>query len=449
MRVIAKGRCKVAHSKRIDKKTGEIKGYTIYTIHPRTKKKVSMEWKVPNNISNKEISRQLMNIEEEFIRSVKEECYTPDDIIFENFVYETYFPTIKNMISPSTYELYQKLAKKFLMKRFGKMKLKDIKTVDIQNFIVSLTNETITDRNKNKVTDKCLSPSTVKRYLTVLKSILAMAVKLDYIETTPARAEKLYMPRVTAPKVDFYTRQEAIEMLKCLEKEDVQFRTMIQIAIVAGLRRGEIVALKFSDVDFEAKNVTVSRSAVKIKGEKAIIKPPKDYEVRTVSLTDGVLKLIRDLKFEKEITKVRLGNKWEGDDFMFTQWNGEMMNPMTPTDQFSKFLARNDLKHIKFHALRHTCATLLLRCGVDIKQVQARLGHGDIETTNKYLHYVDEGDIEATLLLDRFLDTKEPTDLNPGSDPDPTPGEDTQKEPETKKSEFNKPRFWFSDEKVV
>ncbi|MBE6881158.1 MAG: hypothetical protein E7490_10045 [Ruminococcaceae bacterium] len=63
--------------------------------------------------------------------------------------------------------------------------------------------------------------------------------------------------------------------------------------------------------------------------------------------------------------------------------------------------------------------------------------------------FIKTKSLEATLLLDRFLDTKEPTDLNPGSDPDPTPGEDTQKEPETKKSEFNKPRFWFSDEKVV
>ncbi len=76
---------------------------------------------------------------------------------------------------------------------------------------------------------------------------------------------------------------------------------------------------------------------------------------------------------------------------------------MTPTKQFSKFLARNGLKPRKFHSIRHTSAMLLLYAGVNIKQVKGRLGHGDIETTNKYLHLIEEADVEAVNKLDIML----------------------------------------------
>lgn len=82
------------------------------------------------------------------------------------------------------------------------------------------------------------------------------------------------------------------------------------------------------------------------------------------------------------------------------------MNPQTPTKQFSKFLERNNLKHRKFHCLRHTSATLLLYGGVNLKQVQERLGHGDITTTNKYLHCIAEADEEATNILQSMLISK-------------------------------------------
>ena len=161
-----------------------------------------------------------------------------------------------------------------------------------------------------------------------------------------------------------------------------------------GARRGELVALKFSDVDFEQSKITIERAAVKLKGQKTIIKPPKDYEVRTVTVNQSCLELIKLLRAETQ---------WINGGWLFTTWNGEIMNPQTPTKQFSKFLERHGLRHRKFHSLRHTSATLLLYAGVNIKQVQGRLGHGDIETTNKYLHVLEEADVEAAKALDIML----------------------------------------------
>jgi integrase len=147
----------------------------------------------------------------------------------------------------------------------------------------------------------------------------------------------------------------------------------------------------------------IERAAVKVEGKPVELKAPKDNETRAVYLPQVCLDLITALKKEKEQEQRKLGTAWIENDWLFTQWNGEMMNVQTPTKWFSKFLARNGLPHKKFHSLRHTSATLLLYGGANVKQVQQRLGHSDIETTNKYLHFIEEADRHSSDLLDNFL----------------------------------------------
>lgn len=195
-------------------------------------------------------------------------------------------------------------------------------------------------------------------------------------------------------------------MLECLEQEDLQFQVLVQLAIMTGCRCGELVGLKFSDFDYERNKLTVERSAYKLPGEPIKTKPPKDYEVRTITVNQHCIDLVLLLRAEKERQAAELGAAWIGDEWLFTQWNGEIMNPQTPTKQFSKFLQKNGMKHRKFHSLRHTSATLLLYGGVNIKQVQERLGHGDISTTNKYLHCIAEADEAAANVLQDMLITQ-------------------------------------------
>ena len=262
--------------------------------------------------------------------------------------------------------------------------------------------------------DENIAASTVRRYLTVLQSIFKQAVKLGVIADSPAKTERLTIPKAVQPKIPIFTKQEAAEMLACLEKEPLQFQVLIQLAIHTGARRGELVALKFSDVDFDGQDfdgqkITIERAAVKLKGQKTHTKPPKDFEVRTVTVSPACIELIEQLKQEKQKEAAKLGTKWQEGDWIFTTWNGEPMNPQTPTHWFSKFLENNNLPHRKFHALRHTSATLLLYGGISIKQVQSRLGHGDPETTHKYLHVIEEADTEAAKVLENILDPTAPT----------------------------------------
>ena len=101
-----------------------------------------------------------------------------------------------------------------------------------------------------------------------------------------------------------------------------------------------------------------------------------------------------------------IGNGLENQLEAVKEQNGEIMNPQTPTKQFDKFLKKHGLKHRKLHSLRHTSATLLLYGGINIRQVQQRLGHSELETTQKYLHYLSEADVEAVNVLTNMLEPK-------------------------------------------
>ena len=97
---------------------------------------------------------------------------------------------------------------------------------------------------------------------------------------------------------------------------------------------------------------------------------------------------------------------WVDLDYVFTEEDGHVMNPHTPTKQFDHFLKRHNIRHLKFHGLRHTSATLLLSQGCDIKTVSKRLGHSDIETTNIYVHALEDMDKGAAQTLDDFINQR-------------------------------------------
>lgn len=185
-----------------------------------------------------------------------------------------------------------------------------------------------------------LSNATIKRKLTILQSIFRQAVKLDIISNNPANSEKLTIPKTVTPKIEIFSKQEAAEMLSCLENEPLQFQVLIQLAIMTGCRCGELVGLKFSDIDYQTNKITVERSAYKVAGEPTAIKPPKDYEIRTITVNRYCIELIRLLKAEKKKQAIEQTEMWHDENWLFTQNNGEIMNPQTPHKAFQQVLKK-------------------------------------------------------------------------------------------------------------
>lgn len=380
-----------------------IRVYHGYSSDGRRLKPYTTTWKSPVGMSekaaDKEAQRQALLFEEQCRTGLAGDATRITLSEFIPMYLEQKKPPI---LTPYTYSAYKRILEELVKPALGHHKMQDIKPVHIQNFIDQLC--TIKKKNRDgSLSDEALSASSIRRYLTALQSVFKLAVKRQIIKENPARAELLDIPKAVAPKIDIFTKEEAAEMLEALDREPLQFQVLIQLAIMTGARRGELCALKFSDIDRETGKVTIERAAIKVAGQPIQIKPPKDYEIRTVAAGEAILPLIDALEQEKQEERLKLGSQWKGEEWLFTQWNGEIMNPQTPTKQFSKFLEKNGFRHRKFHSLRHTSATLLLYSDVTLKQVQGRLGHGDISTTNKYLHCLTSADEEAANKLQSML----------------------------------------------
>lgn len=393
-----------------------IRVYRGYSEDGKRLKPFSITYRPEKGLTEKQIEKELVKRAADFEEQCKMGGVANPTMKMSEFC-KQYLEMMKPRLSPITFDFYSNQISGYIIPALGHLKLKDITTAHVQAYIAQIADMPKCDgRGERQKNGEKVSASTVRRYLTVLQSVLKQAVKLGIIHESPAKAERLTMPKAQQPKIQIFTPAEASEMIECLKQEDLQFQVFIQLAIMTGARRGELVALKFSDVDYNAETITIERAAVKVPKKPVELKPPKDYETRLVTIDKNCVDLIKKLKEEKDRNAELLGSQWHGEDWLFTQWNGEMMNPHTPTKQFSKFLKRHNLQHRKLHSLRHTSATLMLYGGVSIKQVQRRLGHGDIETTNKYLHALEEADKTAISVLRKIIENKEDEQINENLD---------------------------------
>lgn len=230
---------------------------------------------------------------------------------------------------------------------------------------------------------------------------MSKAYKLEIIDHNPTDSRKLELPQLITPEIAIFNEEEAKHMLSRLQGEELSFQVLIHLAMVTGCRRGELTALKWSRIDMEQCVLEVTESSYKLKGESITTKLPKTKgSIRKLAIPPYIIDLLSKYKEEVTENKLRLGSKWIDGDWIFTKWNGEGMNPHTPTRQFTKFLAKNGIPHRKFHSLRHTSATILLENGTSIKTVAARLGHTQISTTNRYVHATQKSDNKAAQIFE-------------------------------------------------
>lgn len=407
---------------RISQTTGKITSYEIivsdgYDSNGK-KRTFKTSFKPPKDMTENKARKEAERVAVQF----EDECKnglvgSAANLRVEKFA-EMYLDAMKDKLSPTVIRGYDSVVKELIVPALGHFKLAEIKPVHVQAFVDKLYKMPKRERDGSiNQNGELLSPATVKRKLAVLQAMLTFAVKLGYITNNPADSKHLTLAKVQKPEIQIFTKSEITRILNLLEDEPLQFQMIIRLAIYTGCREGELVALKFSDINFETGKLTVARSAYveKKEGEKgkgvktkAIIKtkPTKSNKVRIVALNQSCLSLLQELKQQHFVDECRLGTKWGGDDWIFTQWDGTIMYPTTPSAQFSDFLERNGIKHRTFHSLRHTSATLLLYDGAKLKTVQERLGHADITTTNKYLHLVEQADVDAVNSLENLLEKK-------------------------------------------
>ena len=311
----------------------------------------------------------------------------------------TYLAAKKENISSTTYLLYETAIHRILIPQLGHLHLDEIKPFHVQEVI----NYLATPSGRVDKKGEKLAPATIRRYLTILQSIMTMAWKQEYINSNPADTRRLEVSKIVTPEVEAFTNEEIADILKMAQLEPIHIHAVIATAIYTGARRGEIAGLKWEDVDFVKRTMYIRRSVVKLVGQEPEIKLPKTISsIRQMAIPQALCDVLQELKKEQDRKKALLGDKWFESGFIFTDWCGHVMHPHTPTKQFDKFLKKYGFRHLKFHGLRHSSATYLLSNGCDIKTVSKRLGHTSIDTTNIYVHALAKTDQAAADCFDQI-----------------------------------------------
>jgi len=180
---------------------------------------------------------------------------------------------------------------------------------------------------------------------------------------------------------------------------------MILTFIYSGMRRGELLALKWDDFDFVNKTVSINKSLQYLSGKGVYVKEPKTRaSIRTIMLSDEVFEVLGEYRAWQEKQKERIGDLWKDKGFVFCNWCGDHLHPDTVTSWFTDFTKKQNLENITIHSLRHTNLTLLIAAGVPLRTVANRGGHAQTSTTsNIYAHALQSVDEIAAGKLAKIL----------------------------------------------
>lgn len=301
-------------------------------------------------------------------------------------------------LAPKTQRAYKNHLEKRILPALGHIEMKELRPPHIIKFVNELEGEGVRfDGRRGKI-----SSESAMYCFRVLSSMLNDAVQWQIISINPCR--QVRPPHVERHKCVTFDENSIRLMLNALNDEPLKYRVIVLLAIDSGLRLGELMGLKWADIDFENFTLSVTKSNQALSGKGIFTKSPKNQSsVRKIALSENIIELLCDYQQKQTEEKNLLAEKWIGEDWLFTQWNGLPMFPYTPSHWFNKFLKRHKLPHISFHDLRHLSATLLISFGVPLKNVSSRLGHADIRTTaNIYSAALQSVDRQAANQMNQY-----------------------------------------------
>lgn len=261
--------------------------------------------------------------------------------------------------------------------------------------------------------DDGLKTSSIRKYLVPIRDAFAYGFDEDIIEKNPVGDYKYSPKRKTLQEKETekranrraYSKKEVEAMMAAIEKEiDAPATIPVVLALRLGLRREEILGLRYSDIDFDKKVVNICNTVTNVNG---IIEEEMTKSVasrRTVPIDKWTMKYFYHLLSLKEKNKEIFGSEYEDNGYVYVRIDGKRYYPDTPDKQLIKFLKRNNLNKIVLHELRHTFCTILISAGTDIKTVQSIMGHEDSRMTmDIYTHTVEENIFSASDAIEFFL----------------------------------------------
>jgi integrase len=249
-----------------------------------------------------------------------------------------------------------------------------------------------------------VSASTVHRHAMVISAALNQAVKWGYLDANPA-VKATPPPQRPTRKIVTPTPSQVADLIRTAEERDPVMAAAVALAFVTGARRGELCALRWSDVDLDMGSVRIERALTQI-GEDLMEKGTKSNQVRMVALDPRAVALLQRHRDWQEQLAEGAESPLVADPYVLSD-NANAGRPIVPshlTDRFTALRARTKVNAVRFHDLRHASITQLLGAGVDVKTVSARAGHASARMTlDRYAHALPAGDVAAAAVIGAML----------------------------------------------
>jgi len=297
-------------------------------------------------------------------------------------------------VSGKTYERYEGAIRVHLIPALGHILLKDLRPLHIQSHYTKMR------QSGRRYDDAGLSPASIAYQHNILSAAMKQAVRWQLMPRN--LAEAVGPPREKHEEMTALTEAETARLLEAAE--GTRLYTPMLLAVFTGLRRGELLALRWSDVDLEASRLAVRQSLEQTKAAGLRLKEPKSSASRrVVALPSIAVEALVRHRGEQAQEKLLLGPGYTDRGLVFAQPDGEFVKPDTFSQAYKTLIARLDVPRVRLHDLRHTAATLLMKEGVNLRMVGDRLGHSDLATTMRYVHAMPGMDEEAARRVDEAM----------------------------------------------
>lgn len=290
----------------------------------------------------------------------------------------------KTQLAELTVKSYADILKKYLV---ADEEVTDMDLFKAQQIMLSMSN---------------LSKATQHRRLVILHEYYKYAIK--YKKAAYNAFDEV--EKVKTVKKDVrnyaYTQEELKNLFAALDELPLQWKTMFTLSLDSGARRGELVALKWENVNLPERTVIIKNNAYCLNG-KTKLKEPKGKKERMIKISEETARLLKILLLEQKKNALRKSVPLE---FVFPSKKGKPLNPASVSHKWLKFIKSHNLNKHRLHDLRHTTATILLDSGIDVNTVKLRLGHASLTTTMLYLH--NNNDVMAATIMSKLLTGVEP-----------------------------------------
>lgn len=287
-------------------------------------------------------------------------------------------------VSPTTLSRYEGMIKRYINPLLGNLQVQQLSTLAIQAWVNNL--------KVSPVSGKEMSASTIKHVYHVLKGAMDKAVLAGIIPRSPCQG--IMLPKGHKKPAIVYTEEQIKQLIAAAKGTEMEL--IIDLELCMGLRRGELLGLQWDDVDWENNKIHVHRNRVVVNG-KSLLKDPKTAAGnRTLDVPVQLIQKLRSHRTQCMENQLRMGKAYTVTNYIIVHPDGKPIYPEYVSQLLTKLQIRADLPQCRFHDLRHLCASIMLKQGINVKVAQERLGHADISTTlNIYSHVLPSTAKEA------------------------------------------------------